>query len=1178
MSTSRSATGAESTTQLAAVSPDQAESVFNPELTQAPTCGTAADTRTRSPDLVNPFAFEDADSENDQPSGSLRTDEDRTAAWRSDRLDDESYLAESTLTSEDSLEEDFFEEDYEDYFDREAPAAEDEARAVLDLPPESSDAVLRALRIGRWSVPIARALLHGQDDPDTLTDMIFYTTYPEMVINGRRLKVPYQNHPLAVEWEQIRRDTVLPILAGLRATTSAAAAAAPAGSDGGTEVWALPVEGPFRSPAEIDQEAADWAETDTEFNVEGDEREDGPPIGESPWDIGEMEDEYEAEGSPPTRHGGGRTSIPSSQLRWYGPGQATPELMAFMRNVYERHVAWSRQRGRTFVDTLPESAIATIETTDGRTHQAQREAARWAKELLRAARADLAAEGLAGRHKIGITSAYRSAAQQFDIWQGKGGHGNHGFPYYYEKKKPKPQQSGDEHGAKAAADLVAYMGKYVAAPGYSNHQDGLAIDFGTGIAGKRGLGKLRKKSWFYNWLTQNARRFHFWPYPAEPWHWNWRPDNRPSVAREANLTEETLSSPVIRAGRLEVGRSPTLAPHRDIPPDVVLRWNDMPSPPSGADVVIHLHGYSRLRMKLAEDIEPWSGLDLSPPKGQKGPRRTRPTLTILPRGHSTGEHRGEVYRYTFPALTTKNGLTKLIDESLARFARDRNVAVPTVRRMIITAHSGGGAALMSILRHHDPHEVHVYDALYQDATPLAKWAVRHIRQDSAGTATGAMRVFYRHGTHRFSRQLLTDISTALESAPQSIQDRYRVETTSVGHRQIPRQYGWRILANPAADVPGAHRATVGKRVQHQYADENDSSLYYENNDTRVFPAPAEFEDVDDGEDFAEPHDDRCQELADEYWEELEDEFSEEPEGEFAEELEDESDQGYQSEANNSVINDLQEDATTFGAKAHGESGQPDADREQWQQQGYSESPRAHRLPSGPMGTLVLKAPGIRQFSYTFTPEDALWAAKLIVLEAGGRDDADNAAVLWAMFNRFAMFTRTRYRTFGDFIRAYSTTLQPVLLNPRAAARHMNSPEFQRIDGMYPHTNIPRGQLKRHIAVQRQPWTAIREPARSLTLRTLQGKVPNPGIGLASEFASTRLLWQHAHKTKRIPTHEEWRQYTQGFGRAKRPSMRWIRDVDGINQMKNAFFLDRRAETLPAGSVKVVSPYDGYVER
>src|SRR5262249_26083301 len=63
--------------------------------------------------------------------------------------------------------------------------------------------------------------------------------------------------------------------------------------------------------------------------------------------------------------------------------------------------------------------------------------------------------------------------------------------------------------------------------------------------------------------------------------------------------------------------------------------------------------------------------------------------------------------------------------------------------------------------------------------------------------------------------------------------------------------------------------------------------------------------------------------------------------------------------------------------------------------------------------------------YELTADDAVWAARMLVGEAGGEDDADNAAVLWCMINSYMIRpVRTEYKTFSDFIRAYCTPLQP----------------------------------------------------------------------------------------------------------------------------------------------------------
>ena len=232
------------------------------------------------------------------------------------------------------------------------------------------------------------------------------------------------------------------------------------------------------------------------------------------------------------------------------------------------------------------------------------------------------------------------------------------------------------------------------------------------------------------------------------------------------------------------------------------------------------------------------------------------------------------------------------------------------------------------------------------------------------------------------------------------------------------------------------------------------------------------------------------------------------------------------------------------------------------------------LPAGPFGTLTLNAPGRTPFSYAFTAEDAAWTAKLVILEAGGRRDADSAAVIWAMFNRYALVRHRLYPSFHAFIRAYSTTLQPVLLNWKAAQRHLGSPEFVPSGGTYTTQGappgIPRGQLKRHLAFQAKGWDTLPADARTLALQALRGALPNPGIGLASEFVSTRILWMQAHSTKKEPTEQQWRSFTEGFPARVNKPYAWIGDVPGLDQRRNAFFRYVTDVGLPEGAVSVVA--------
>jgi LAS superfamily LD-carboxypeptidase LdcB len=550
------------------------------------------------------------------------------------------------------------------------------------------------------------------------------------------------------------------------------------------------------------------------------------------------------------------TALSSSMLQWPG---ATPEKLAFMQAVYDRHATRSKARGASFVADLPRSALADIE---GR--QARKDAAQAAAKMLEEARAKLEADGLKPRIRIGILSAYRPATRQFEIWQGMTYDGKStggGFPYYYEEAIGKGLVARGDYSPKAADKVAAYLGGYVASPGYSNHQDGLAFDFGTNETGKRGLGRLRWTSWFRKWLEANAARHHFVPLSTEAWHWTYHPPKQSSEVSAGETWAGEVGAGGVRAGRVEVARVPVLASHRGAPPDLVLRWNDMPSAPQEVDVVVHLHGFWYPRMTLKRDIEPVSGLDLAPIEGAAGQGRRRPTLTVLPRGHYTGvkQQHGSFYAYTFPALIRKDGLPQLVRFALERFGAEVGSAAPRIGRLILTAHSGGGKALLAILQYHDPHQLHVFDALYWAPGPLTEWARKRIRQDRAAvqaldaaaardymsTRGGALRVFYQDrykgGTRPSSLALRNELASELDPR---LADWYRVEASKYDHFQIPRRYGWRVLADASASVPDAY---VEQAVRREAAEpsgewsESDPELWAPEGEEELWAPEAEEE-------------------------------------------------------------------------------------------------------------------------------------------------------------------------------------------------------------------------------------------------------------------------------------------------------------------------------------------------
>lgn len=178
---------------------------------------------------------------------------------------------------------------------------------------------------------------------------------------------------------------------------------------------------------------------------------------------------------------------------------------------------------------------------------------------------------------------------------------------------------------------------------------------------------------------------------------------------------------------------PLLKVHHGTGPDLILFWNAMATRPQSVDVIVHLHGYSTCQrdkhIHLSRDTVPRSALAWSDPEGiDPTPARTRPTLGLLPRGRLFGGKTGR--GYNFPALTTKTGLRELVKFGLERLAQRLGVPNLSLGRLILTAHSGGGAPLLKILQHIDPHEIHVFDGLYQSPNALIRWVKKRITQDS----------------------------------------------------------------------------------------------------------------------------------------------------------------------------------------------------------------------------------------------------------------------------------------------------------------------------------------------------------------------------------------------------------------------------------------------------------------
>jgi hypothetical protein len=138
--------------------------------------------------------------------------------------------------------------------------------------------------------------------------------------------------------------------------------------------------------------------------------------------------------------------------------------------------------------------------------------------------------------KIGLTSAYRDPKHDAELW-----HRYFRSKYYWNTEKQRSQVGrwqGGRHGPHAVSLTVAYVGKRKAAPGFSNHTNGVAVDFytiegnekliaETGNSDKqlKALNSRWEKSWLYRWLDAHKSEYRVHRIDTEAWHWEFELDN-----------------------------------------------------------------------------------------------------------------------------------------------------------------------------------------------------------------------------------------------------------------------------------------------------------------------------------------------------------------------------------------------------------------------------------------------------------------------------------------------------------------------------------------------------------------------------------------------------------------------------------------------------------------------------
>jgi LAS superfamily LD-carboxypeptidase LdcB len=191
----------------------------------------------------------------------------------------------------------------------------------------------------------------------------------------------------------------------------------------------------------------------------------------------------------------------------------------FMRKVYEEQV---KRATRASVPNLPNDQLETVEGG----HKMRKDAAAQCKLLLKEANSDLKRQKQEGNREalkvsdVSVYSAYRSVEHDTEAWR------NAFKKHLRATKENRAKLNGGEYGDEAVDLMVKRMRKFKAAPGFSRHTSGVAVDFKTTeddvtLTANSNQNERWKRTWFHKWLVKNAGRFKFKPLATEAWHWEY---------------------------------------------------------------------------------------------------------------------------------------------------------------------------------------------------------------------------------------------------------------------------------------------------------------------------------------------------------------------------------------------------------------------------------------------------------------------------------------------------------------------------------------------------------------------------------------------------------------------------------------------------------------------------------
>ena len=420
-----------------------------------------------------------------------------------------------------------------------------------------------------------------------------------------------------------------------------------------------------------------------------------------------------------------------------GAWTGSAEQVAFAERVLAAHIARSSGNGRRPPqrDLRPDELACIPDTTVTRRGrqscvETATATAAAAGRMLAAATTDLAKAQQAGDEdalrtvRVTAVSGYRSSGYQRRLWLGYFG----GTGGYYNQTRTTRAAIPDGPHSDAAVDYLLRrkgdggfgIGARIAAPGYSNHQNGIAVDLlqertaGHGIrnSSQEAARARWRDTWFHRWLRVHAAVHYFEQLASEEWHWEYKPAAAGgggagagagavsgAVSGASSRTgDDTRSTAVttFEGGRLWTFRARTLGlPVSVFCPPAALGRGEV-------DLVLFAHGLlggcPRPRQLPAGFVtdRPFS-------LGRIVAASGRPAVLAVPLldwANPGGEAAFGPGRARWHALARPENLDALVGEVLAELGRTQAGSPPALHELVVAGHSRAYDLLEPIAAQH----------------------------------------------------------------------------------------------------------------------------------------------------------------------------------------------------------------------------------------------------------------------------------------------------------------------------------------------------------------------------------------------------------------------------------------------------------------------------------------------